>query len=219
MEQLRVLLTWLSKTWLSERLKASIKHEYDQKLETHKSQLALDNAKDLDSVRNELKAATNTEAEKLRPSLNMVAKEHEIKFSGLHEKRAETIAEGYSLLSDLHYKLADYVKVFESAGEPARPERQKVAAIAFDKFQDFYREKKIFFAKSIENKIDEINKDLRNAYIEFTYNVDTEPPDGERIKTWFEISKRVSEDITSTLDELRQDFREELGDTTDEDEL
>jgi hypothetical protein len=33
------LVIWLSKEWISARLKASIEHEYDKKLETHKAQL------------------------------------------------------------------------------------------------------------------------------------------------------------------------------------
>ncbi len=33
------LLMWLFKEWLSTRLKASIQHEYDRKLETYKAQL------------------------------------------------------------------------------------------------------------------------------------------------------------------------------------
>ena len=33
------LLIWMTKSWIAERLKNSIKSEYDQKLETHKAQL------------------------------------------------------------------------------------------------------------------------------------------------------------------------------------
>ena len=33
------LLVWLTKSWISERLKHAIKAEYDEKLETHKAQL------------------------------------------------------------------------------------------------------------------------------------------------------------------------------------
>lgn len=33
------LLVWLLRGWISERLKHSIRHEYSQKLETHKAQL------------------------------------------------------------------------------------------------------------------------------------------------------------------------------------
>ena len=34
-----VLLTWLVRNWITERLKESIKHEYAQKLEIHKAEL------------------------------------------------------------------------------------------------------------------------------------------------------------------------------------
>lgn len=33
------IIVWLARTWISERLKQSIQHEYDQKLETHKTEL------------------------------------------------------------------------------------------------------------------------------------------------------------------------------------
>lgn len=36
------ILVWLSKKWISERIKQSIEHEYSQKLETHKAQLQAD---------------------------------------------------------------------------------------------------------------------------------------------------------------------------------
>ena len=37
------LLIWLSREWISARLKGSIQHEYDQKLEAHKAQLEAKN--------------------------------------------------------------------------------------------------------------------------------------------------------------------------------
>jgi phosphate/sulfate permease len=76
-------VVWLTKSWISERLKSSIKHEYDEKIETHKAQL---------------KAQSDLEAERLRSQLNIASIEHEVKFAGLHNKRAEVIAELYSLL-------------------------------------------------------------------------------------------------------------------------
>lgn len=37
------VIVWLSREWISTRLKASIQHEYDQKLEAHKAQLKSEN--------------------------------------------------------------------------------------------------------------------------------------------------------------------------------
>ena len=80
------ILLWLTKSWISERLKNSIKSEYDQKLETHKAQL---------------KAQSDVEIEQLKSRLNRTALEHQVRFTNLDEKRAEVIAETYSLLRAL----------------------------------------------------------------------------------------------------------------------
>jgi hypothetical protein len=66
-------VVWLTKSWISERLKDSIQHEYNQLLESHKAQLA---------------AANQGTLERLRADLTIASKSHEIKFSTLHEKRA-----------------------------------------------------------------------------------------------------------------------------------
>lgn len=126
------LLVWIARFWLSERLKNSIKHEYDQKLEAHKVQL---------------KAQADIEVEKLRSQLNILAAEHEIQFTRLHEKRAEVIAETYALLKNLYSRIQDYVAYFEFPGMPPKAERGRIAREGAQKFQDYYSTKLIFFPK------------------------------------------------------------------------
>lgn len=48
------LLIWLSREWISARIKASIKHEYDQKLEAHKARLKAENEISLLEIRTAL---------------------------------------------------------------------------------------------------------------------------------------------------------------------
>jgi hypothetical protein len=64
------------RTWISERIKGSIKAEYDEKLETHKAQL---------------KAQSDVEIEQLKSRLSVAAAQQQVRFSRLHEKRAEVI--------------------------------------------------------------------------------------------------------------------------------
>ena len=45
---------WLFREWISARLKASIQHEYDQKLETHKASLKSQNEASLLELKNEI---------------------------------------------------------------------------------------------------------------------------------------------------------------------
>jgi hypothetical protein len=48
------LLIWLSREWISARIKASIQHEYDQKLEAHKARLKAENEFSLLEIRTAL---------------------------------------------------------------------------------------------------------------------------------------------------------------------
>jgi hypothetical protein len=80
------LAVLLMRTWLSEKIKAQIKSEYDEKLETHKAQL---------------KAQSDVEIEKLKSELSIAAAQRNVRFSRLHERQAEIIAEVYEALSEL----------------------------------------------------------------------------------------------------------------------
>jgi hypothetical protein len=76
-------LVFLFRNWISERIKASIQHEYDQKLETHKAQL---------------KAESEISVEKLKSQLQVAAAERSIKLTKVFEQQADAIAETYSKL-------------------------------------------------------------------------------------------------------------------------
>lgn len=47
-------LVWLTKNWIGERIKGAIKHEYDQKLESHKFQLKIQNERNLELLKSNL---------------------------------------------------------------------------------------------------------------------------------------------------------------------
>jgi hypothetical protein len=51
------VLGWLTSSWIFERLKNRIKHEYNEKLETHKAQLKTQSAIGLEKLRFELAIA------------------------------------------------------------------------------------------------------------------------------------------------------------------
>jgi hypothetical protein len=122
-------VVWLTKTWISERLKNSIKIEYDAKLETHKAQL---------------KAASDTEIERLKSQLSIVAHEHSVRFEKLQERRAEAIEQTYKLLKRVFDSVLAYVSPFELAGSPSKEECRKTAGAALQEFRPFYSERIIF---------------------------------------------------------------------------
>ena len=116
-------MIWLTKSWISERLKNSIKNEYDEKLETHKAQL---------------KAQADIESERLRSQLSIAATEHQVKFSSLHDKRAEVIAELYGLLVQAHWDAGSFISPVEFGGEPTKKEKYVTAMNAIADFFRFF---------------------------------------------------------------------------------
>ena len=191
-----VIVVWVAKLWLSERLKATIKSEYDEKLETHKAQL---------------KAQSEVEIERLRSKLHSASLEHEIRFSRLHEMRAKAISETYSCLKEMYVRLADYVKPFEPACGPTQQERFERLVESYRQFIEAYSRKLIFFPTSTASKLEAIDRSCSEAGLEFRNLVEPQHI-ADRTKRWIEIHKRVSTDIDTALRELEVEFRRLLGD-------
>ena len=190
------IVVWLARLWLSERIKAAIKGEYDEKLETHKAQL---------------KAQSEVEIERLRSKLHSASLEHEIRFSRLHEMRASAISETYSCLKDMYFRLSDYVKPFEPAGGSTQQERFERLVESYRKFVEAYSKKLIFFPTNTANKLEEIDRNCSEVGSEFRNLVEPQNlPD--RTQRWIDIHKRVSTDIDAALRELEVEFRRLLGD-------
>ncbi len=189
------IVVWVLKISLSERIKAAIKNEYDEKLETHKAQL---------------KAQSEVEIERLRSKLHSASLEHEIRFSRLHEMRAIAISETYSCLKEMYSRLADYVKPFEPAGGSTQQERFERLVESYRQFIEAYSKKLIFFPTSTASKLEAIDRRCTEAGLEFRNLVEPQHfPD--RTKRWIEIHKRVSTDIDAALRELEAEFRRLLG--------
>ena len=194
-------IIWLSKAWISERLKNAIKNEYDQKLETHKAQL---------------QAANDIELEKLRSNLNILALERQIEYSKLYEKRADAITEVYSLLSDVYTWIQEYTKVFVPVGDLPIEERRHKASEAYNKYISVYHHNRIFIPAKTAGCIDALNNDFRQVFYDFFYGIDQKLEGKGNSEKWFEIFERMNGPILKSLSELENDFRSLLGEKENE---
>lgn len=190
------IVVWLSKTWISERLKNAIKNEYDQKLETHKA---------------ELKATNDIELEKLRSSLNILTIEHRIEYSKLYEKRADAITEVYGLLNDVYTWIQEYTKVFVPVGDLPIEARRRKASEAYNKYISVYHRNRIFIPARTADCIDALNKNFRQVLYDFFYGIEQKPEGKGNSDKWFEIFERMNGPISESLSDLENDFRSLLG--------
>lgn len=190
------LLLWLTKSWVAERLKNAIKAEYDEKLETHKAQL---------------KSASDVEIERLRSQLSIAANENNILFSQLQERRAEVIAETYSLLRTLYEAVTEYVKPFVPVGDKLKKDKYNDIVTAFKRFREFYPKKQIFVPKATAEKINTIDIELLKAINQFVFTVEHNE-EHDSFDNWISIHGKVSGEITTALGELEDELRKLLGD-------
>lgn len=192
------VLFFLTKSIIYERLKNSIKNEYDQKLESYKT---------------ELSHSSKTEIEQLKSQLNIMTEQANFKFSKLHEKRIEAISQVYEYLSVFHFSLIEYTKPVELVGESPREVRRDLSIQASIKFSEIYRKKRIFLPKTVCQKIDSFNKKLISTYYQFHFDVDIAQKNKENYHTkWIEITENMSVQVEPALDELEQELRALLGD-------
>jgi len=101
-------LVWLSKTWISTRLKNAIKHEYDQKLETHKASLTRDFAKEIEMLKGQISKALEQEKkvldERFRRHAHFFDKNAKL-YETFHLEYGSVLTELYALEGDWIDKL------------------------------------------------------------------------------------------------------------------
>ncbi len=198
------LFFFLFKTWVSERLKNAIKHEYDQKLETHKAQI---------------KAEADVTIERLKSELHILAMERQVQFSRVFEKTAEVVATTYQKLLSIHQAVAEYTSLFEWTDTPPREDRRKIVGERQREFLDFFLPNRLYFSQPMVTKINEFTKQMNKTAVTFMTRVeqggDSRDPHSST-DTWVETDKYMTEEAPVLLRQLEDEFRSILGLRTEE---
>lgn len=152
-------------------------------------------AKDLARFKADLAAASSSTTEHLKHELQRAALEHQIRFSKLHERRAEVIAQLYGLLVEAHWASQSFISLAEFSGEPSKQEKY---AEAMNRAADFYRffdKNRIWLPEGLCRQLEQFLRNMRSKVVEFGVYVthDTsEHPAHLRSRKWMSGSKRRS---------------------------
>lgn len=120
---LSAALIFLAKSWMLERLKNAIKHEYDEKLETHKAQLKLLEA------------------------------ERSIRLTRVFEKTAETIATTYAKLWAFHKAVEDCTQRGDHSDFAQNQELERNIQSKYADVLQYFLPHKIYFPKDTAKRI------------------------------------------------------------------
>jgi hypothetical protein len=197
-------LVFIFKNWISERIKTSIQHEYDQKLETHKAQL---------------KAQSDIEIEKLKSQLQVAGAERNVRFSHVFERTAETIVKTYQLLQEVLWAVQNYTDAVEVRSAPGDLEmaREQINKSAQEFFTYFHANKIYIPKKTMEKTWQFLNtlERFKTNSIMLAAAERTKLSD-EQLKERHDRIEALREQIPKLMESLYVEFQEILGLPKDE---
>jgi hypothetical protein len=122
--------------------------------------------RDAEGFKSRLQATTSAEIERLRNSLQMVALEHQVRFTKLHEKRAEVIADLYGRMVNLFWESQYFVHSGGHLPQPRQHEEFTKTESSSREFALFVESHRIYLPESVCTSLDAFVKAIRKAVID-----------------------------------------------------
>lgn len=187
--------------------------ELAQELELYKQGIQQENS--------EFQHGLNERIQEHRGKLEILNHEFNIRFSRLHQERADVIKEVYKLLVKLQSAMFTYTRtmhpVFEDSEKEAAQRLDNVSE-SLSEFIKYYSLNKIFLPKLLCGKIDNVVKEYydkgwdfawtQRSYKEQSISLDEYKAEVEKAK---KISNTIKDDMPPLIEELESEFREILG--------
>ena len=173
--------------------------------------------KDIERFKSELSVASVAATERLKHDLQLVATEHQVKYSKLQARRGKVIAEMYSLLVKAHWASQSFVSIAEFGGEPTKSEKY---ADAMDKSAEFYRyfdKNRIFLPPAFCALTEEFLTKMRRKVVGFgvyvTQDENHMQDDAHKAKfdAWIEAADYFDKEVPAAREALENELRTLLG--------
>ena len=147
--------------------------------------------------------------ETFKSDLQRQALEHQVRFTRLHEKQAEIIAEVFSRLEALHQAFLLWTRKMKPGDSDTAKFRDR-AVEAFNTFVDYYHPKAIWLDVDTCTAINSIVSEFWAVVFELGFDTD-EHGFPRNQKAWGESYKKLKEEIPKARGLLDTRFREMLG--------
>jgi hypothetical protein len=194
-------------------IKSLVVNSLNRDLEAYKSKLNSDL---------ELHKTTLTkDIEEFKSSLQVAAIEHQVRFSKLHDKRAQVIQDLYGKLVILDTAMHSVLKRFQQVGETSLEEKVREYGRLHNELNEFFLPNKIFFGNETCRIIDSLLLLSRDTYFDITtYPIDPSSVEyqsgprellSERHTYWEKARKVFETDICKLKEQLEAEFRVMLG--------
>jgi hypothetical protein len=158
------------------------------------------------------------DVEKFKGDLQLATIEHEIRFSKLHEKRAEMLAELYKLLVAATWETESFASPMEWDGEPNKQQKYQKAMNAITEYFRFFDQHRIYIPEELCASLEEFARKLRTPTIRLGVYLKIDYPNAQTTEKMFEVWTQAWDSAQKDVPQLRRaleaEFRKLLGATT-----
>jgi hypothetical protein len=195
-------------------------------------------AQDIETYKTKLNERSEKEIELFKAQLRAIARERDIRYSKLHEKRVEAISELYTLLQDAHESAAifslevsidvtmdiarrklaelDSPSISTQLSEAPRPptSKKEEAIEAYRKilrFGRFFRKHQLYFSKELSDQVKNLVSILEGVPTSYIVADPESEEFVEEIEKALKIWDEQEEVVNRTLEMIEDEFRRMLG--------
>ena len=175
--------------------------------------------KDIERFKISVKSEADATSERLKNRLQMSAHEHQVKFSTLHEKRADVVAELYGLLVQSHWDIASFVSPMEWAGEPNKQKKYVTAMNSVADFYQFFDKHRIYIPEDLCGKMDTFVQGMKQkaigfgVYMRYEDTALSEHQIEKKHMAWTEAWEHIGTSVPEAKTALEVHLRTLLGET------
>lgn len=176
--------------------------------------------RDTKQFESDLMAKSSATIEHLKNELQLKTIEHQIRFSRLHEKRADVIAELYGFFVEALWEAESFLSPMGWNGEPKKKEKH---ITAMNKLADLFRyfdKHRIYLPPELCSSLEQLVIEIRSLVIDFGVYFDfpesslNDSTQQEKRKAWHAGWGAIKNQVPLARQNLENEFRFLLGDTT-----
>ena len=155
------------------------------------------------------------DTERFKAELQIAAVEHQVRFSKLHERRAEIFARLYELLVEATWETSRFTSLMQWEGDPDKKEQSRTTMNAIAAYFRFLDQNRIWLPSDICEPLEQFAKALRKPAIELDTYLSIENPTARTLEelrnAWTEAWELVENDIPTLRKAIEEQFRSILG--------
>ena len=203
------VLGWLLRTFITHRLQHATV--------AFKEVLQRESTTAIERLKNDLQSQSAIAVEQLKNSLQIRAIEHQIRFSKMHERQAEIIAEIYRMLVVAISEAESFLSPISFNGEATKQEKHVKARQKLGELFQYYSVEKIYVPSSLCNALEKIMQDIQKyisafgvwtSYEEFEL---TDESQQKKFEAWQQGYEAIQKLLPAVKASLENEFRKILG--------